>query len=399
MQVFNQNFKLLGEAQSTSDLGDIVTVQLPSVQPFQRYYIEVDSPATDVFGTGRYALSVTYDGLSLVNPASLPPILRGPYDSLSAGDLAGLLSDVGNVLFQNNLLDLNDTFLTAEPLSSQPGYPANTQYNVVASLDGIFDVDIYRIQAPQAPAGQTDVLTVSLAQMPINGVLPVVSVYDANANPVSSQILLNGNGSYVVQATGLTPGETYYLQVSAAPAPAPAVGNYSLAASFGLRARRRADVRRRHAVGIRTRGSVHPVRRRKPTVPVRLVHQRGRDRPTNTQVSMQIYDSTGAVVFSLIGRLGETVSGASILLTPGAYQVTHLRRQLQRDDGALDRLSGERGQSLGPHRTRPRRTRSRNPCIRARATPRSIATATPMGPIPPPPTNSRRRQRMTVSEV
>ena len=37
---------------------------------------------------------------------------------------------------------------------------------------------------------------------------------------------------------------------------------------------------------------------------------------------MQIYDSTGAVVFSLIGRLGETVSGASILLTPGAYQVT-----------------------------------------------------------------------------
>ena len=103
VQVFNQNFQLLGEAQSTSELGDIVTVQLPSVQPLQRYYIEVDSPATDVFGIGRYALSVTYDGRSLVNPASLPPILRGPYDSLSAGDLAGLLSDVGNVLFQNNL--------------------------------------------------------------------------------------------------------------------------------------------------------------------------------------------------------------------------------------------------------------------------------------------------------
>ena len=46
VQVYNQNFKLLGEAQSTSDLGDIVTVQLPSVNPLQRYYIEVDSPAT-----------------------------------------------------------------------------------------------------------------------------------------------------------------------------------------------------------------------------------------------------------------------------------------------------------------------------------------------------------------
>jgi hypothetical protein len=39
-------------------------------------------------------------------------------------------------------------------------------------------------------------------------------------------------------------------------------------------------------------------------------------------VSMQIYDSTGALVFSLIGRLGETVSGSSVLLTPGAYHVT-----------------------------------------------------------------------------
>ena len=98
----DQNFKLLGEAQSTSDLGDIVSVQLPNVNPFQQYYIEVDSPATDVFGIGRYALSVTYDGRSLVNPASLPAILRGPYDSLSAGDLAGLLGDAGDVLFNND---------------------------------------------------------------------------------------------------------------------------------------------------------------------------------------------------------------------------------------------------------------------------------------------------------
>jgi hypothetical protein len=44
--------------------------------------------------------------------------------------------------------------------------------------------------------------------------------------------------------------------------------------------------------------------------------------PAGAQVSVQIFNSSGAVVFSLIGRLGETVSGASILLTPGQYQVT-----------------------------------------------------------------------------
>ena len=69
--------------------------------------------------------------------------------------------------------------------------------------------------------------------MPVNGVLPIVSVYDANANPVNAEVLLNGNETYLVQATGLSPGATYYLQVSAAPSPASAAGNYSLVADFG----------------------------------------------------------------------------------------------------------------------------------------------------------------------
>ena len=55
----------------------------------------------------------------------------------------------------------------------------------MASLGYRSDTEFYRIQAPQAPAGQTDVLTVSLAEMPVNGIVPVVSVFDANANPVS----------------------------------------------------------------------------------------------------------------------------------------------------------------------------------------------------------------------
>ncbi len=321
VQVFDQNFKLLGEAQSSSELGDVVTVQLPNIQPFKRYYIEVDSPATDVFATGRYALSVTYDGLSVVQPTSLPPILRGPYDSLSAGSLAGLLSGAGNVLFQNGLLNANDTFLTAEPLSSQPGYPASTQYDVVASLDGDTDGDFYRIQAPEALAGGTDVLTVSLAQMPINDVLPVVSVYDANANPVGALVLLNGNGSYVVQASGLAPGGTYYLEVSAGPAPSSAAGNYSLAASFGLAP---ADVQT-FVAGTLSASELED----EYTLYVaesqlfQFVLSTSADgTSTSTDVSMQIYDSTGALVFSLVGRVGETVSGASILLKPGAYRVS-----------------------------------------------------------------------------
>jgi hypothetical protein len=256
-----------------------------------------------------------------VNPATLPSILQGPYDSLTAGDLAGLLNDAANVLFQNNILDPNITLLTAEPLLSQPGYPASSQYSVVASLNSVFPADFYRIQAPQANGGPTEVLTVSLAQMPVDGVLPVVSVYDANANPVSSQILLNGNGNYVIQATGLTPGETYYLEVSPSPAPAPAVGNFSLAASFGLAQ----AVVQTFVAGTLSASELedqYTLYIAQSQLFQFVLATSASTSSKNTQVSMQIVNSTGAVVFSLNGPLGGTVSGASILLTPGAYQVT-----------------------------------------------------------------------------
>ena len=193
----------------------------------------MDSPAQDVFGIGRYALSVTFDGRSLVNPASLPAILRGPYDSLSAGDIAGLLIDPAGVLF-NSDLHTNVTFLTAEPLQSRPGYPADTSYDTVASLNanprcgdlsdpgtaGPCRADRRLDREPDCDAGQRDRCPSSRSTMPT----PIRS---------SAQVLLNGNGTYIVQAIGLTPGATYYLQVSAAPPPAHAAGNYALVADFG----------------------------------------------------------------------------------------------------------------------------------------------------------------------
>jgi hypothetical protein len=319
LDVYDQKLRLLGQAQSTSVFGDVISVHLANVNPFGKYYIQVDSPAQNVFGTGRYALSVTFDGLSLVNPSTLPGILRGPYDSLSAEDIAGLLSNPLGVLF-NSDLQTNDTFLTADPLQTQTGYPANSQYDVVASLTGLFGAQFYRIQAPQAPAGQSDVLTVSLTAMPVNGIVPVVSIYDANTNPVPAQVLLNGNGTYLVQATGLSPGATYYLQVSAAPPPAAAVGNYAMVADFGG-----VPAQVQTFVGD-TLGRSDPENDYSLYVAQTQLFQFVLSTGTagsasGVHVLMQIYDSTGQLVFTLAGPVGKTVSGASVLLTPGQYRV------------------------------------------------------------------------------
>jgi Matrixin len=321
VQVFDQNFKSMGVASSLSETGDILTVQLSHVNFAETYNIEVSSPATTVFGIGRYALSVTYNGRSVVNASSLPAILRGPYDSLSAGDLAGLLGDVGGVLFQNGVANLNVTFLTAQPLSSEPGYPTNSEYRMIAGLNGPGDVDMYRVQAPQTGSAGSSVLTVSLAQMPANGMLPVASVYDQYGNLVSSAILLDGNGTYVVQSAGLNPGEDYYVDVAPGPARSPSIGNYELTASFGLAP----AVVQSFATGTLSATDLldqYTLYVAQSQVFQFVLSTGIAGMSSSAEVSVEITNSSGAVVFHLVGNLAQTVSGASVVLTPGPYTLS-----------------------------------------------------------------------------
>src|SRR5262249_20859410 len=77
LRVYDQNFNLVGQAQSTSVFGDVVSVHLAANNPLaQRYYIQIDSSRSDLFGIGRYGLAVSFDNL-VVNPDALPAILRG----------------------------------------------------------------------------------------------------------------------------------------------------------------------------------------------------------------------------------------------------------------------------------------------------------------------------------
>ena len=186
--------------------------------------------------------------------------------------------------------------------------------------------------------------------MPVNGVLPVVSVYDANANPVSSEILLNGNGT--LRRPGHRPDARGDLLPPGLGRPGSRTRRRQFLTGSQLRpgARRRANVRRRHAVGIRHSRINTPCMSPKANCSSSSCPPARTQSSTNTQVSMQIYDSTGAVVFSLIGRARRDRQRRQHPSDAGRVPGEHLRRQLQRDGGALDRLSGERGQSLGPHR-------------------------------------------------
>lgn len=157
--------------------------------------------------------------------------------------------------------------------------------------------------------------------MPVNGVLPIVSVCNSSGTVTSSQILLNGNGNYVIQADGVTPGDDYYLAVSAAPAPAPSVGNYSLVAGFGTVP---------YVVQTFGEGSLtSPSNQQQYTLYVAqtqlfqfVLATAAAPSSSTDLVTMTITNSSGQVVFSSTGGLNQTFSGASVILLPGAYSVS-----------------------------------------------------------------------------
>src|SRR5262249_46326044 len=79
---------------------------------------------------------------------------------------------------------------------------------------------------------QPYVLVVSLNSATLNGVVPQVTLLDDNFALLPAQVLINGNGTYTIQASGIRGNDDVYLRVTS---PAGATGNYHVQADFGGR--------------------------------------------------------------------------------------------------------------------------------------------------------------------
>lgn len=283
----------------------------------QRYFVQIEAADDAAFQIGRYALAVTFDGVSTVPPENLDRVIAGPYGSLTANDLAALLRDPTSTLVRWDS-GSNDTIGTATVLSPITSFSAIRRYEHVASFSSTTDTDIYRIDTPTGVGSR--VLTANLWALPGQGVLPRVEVLNASGAPVTSQVLVNDNGSYTVQATGVVPGASYFLKVTAAPGGG-SRGNYVLTADLGnvatevrqfAEGRLDAGTNRTDTLYIGQAQLFHLV----------LTAEATRSSP-GTLVQATITDKRGNVVLSLTTPVGGSVSGPAVLLTPGAYQIRY----------------------------------------------------------------------------
>ena len=297
--VYDASGNVLGQAQSTSVLGDAVTVHFDAVTANTTYYVGVEAATTGLFAVGRYGVAVTFDATLKTTPDQIAAMLRSAHGDSSAGDSSD---------------DVRPGTIPA--LRTTPGYAANQHYETRGSVSNIVT---YSFQSPLSQSGAPLVLTLAVSGSGDSGALAQVQVFDANQQPVAGQMLVNGPGGYTIQANGLAPGQTYYLTLTP---PASAGGedvSFSLVADFNQTPA---------LLPVLAVGSVTTTTSPATALYVALdqvfqfsLSAADAGAPAGSAVQMTITDADGNVVFTLTAPSGQTATGGPVLLAPGAYTV------------------------------------------------------------------------------
>lgn len=312
LTVLDANGRVLKSLASSGFTGDVLEVHLDGTSARQTYYLKVEGATQDVFGVGRYGLSVRFDKTSSTSDRVIEQLLSGPFDALGPDAIDAFFRNSGDVLL-NAEEGHNETPSSAQPLAATAGY-GGTRFEAVASLAKKEDVDVYSLSAP---SGAARVLTATAWTTNTKGFAPSVAVLDAAGRAVPATVLVNGNGTSTVQLTA-QPGATYYLKVGLGPQANEDKGNYFVSATFG---EQQAPLRT-FAEGTLSRSDQEAGSRLYvgQTQLFHFVLTAGNEDP-GASVRMRIVNGAGAEVFALSARSGETVSAGSVLLTPGAYTV------------------------------------------------------------------------------
>jgi hypothetical protein len=311
--VYNANGSVLGSASSTNISGDVISVQIPNVSPNTSFYIRVQTAGSAPFNIGRYGLGVIFDGRTTVTTAALDTVLRGPYESLSQANIDALLRNP-NALFSDDG-GSNSSLATAKVLPTSPGYRVDSHYQVLGSLTDAEDFSYYKVTSPGTGTG-TDLLTVTVDGIGPNGDAPSVSVFDAAANPVASTVLVNGNGTFTIQAANLKRGVTYYLRLASDSSSGQ--GNFTLTADFNQQTKLLSS----YSQGQLTTSA--PQQTNSLFIAKNQIFQfalsASMPPDSETSVEMTILDQNNNVVFDTTAN-GSGPSSGTVILAAGAYRV------------------------------------------------------------------------------
>jgi hypothetical protein len=227
VNVYDANHHLVASAVSTNPTGGDLTIKVPSLLSLGTYYVQVTGATQDVFSIGSYHLNVQATPV-LNNLLGLVGGVVGPtVNNLPV--IGGVVGQVVKVPVVGGLLSALDL-----GLGQTPGTDSYYSYTARGNIASAQQTDTYFLHAPTA-AGNS-VMTVMVWGTQNGGLIPAVTVEDANLNVLPARVLVNENGIVSVQFANVTPGATYFFKIQSAPSSSGSVGGYFLGVSFGAQA-------------------------------------------------------------------------------------------------------------------------------------------------------------------
>ena len=307
--VFDDLGRLVATKSSAKLGGDTLGVTLPSVIGDARYTVKVESLPGSSYQVGRYAVVTTFD--QLLKPSSIPvdTVVRGRYEGLSPEKLDQLFKSANGFLFEDDL-HTDDTIAGAVNLRPDAMQPDPRDLRAQGSLSDRTDVDFYRVKSPDSKS--TWVMTATLTGAGTNPVVPRVRIYDGSFIELPTRILVNGNGTFTVEVSGLQGNKNFFLKVSS---PTGAVGNYSLGVKFTTAAAEQSTFVDAPIASATSSidGKLYIARTQLFSFGLEGIGGSG-------PITMTITNAQGVVVYQLVGKAGDVVSGAATILTPGEYR-------------------------------------------------------------------------------
>jgi len=310
LSLFDDRGRLLGRVTGTKAEGDTVQFTLPETVPGRNYYVKVDAAPGSTNRVGRYGLAVTFDNLVEPTGISVDEVLRGPYETLDPNDLEDLFEHPDRAYYHDDH-GSDDSAGHADIL--RPGYGPTSlvRFSTVASIYPVADVDFYRLRAPHVGPRVPLTLVASVRAIGPNGVTPEIEILDRDQQPVPVEVLVNGDGVFTVQATGVNADQRYFLRLAGG-----GQGNFDLEAAF----RTRPVALQSFANGTVDGG--HPDTYKLYAARSQLFgFTLSAAGDPGAAVRMAITNQAGITVFDVTAAAGETVSGLSAFLPPGEYTV------------------------------------------------------------------------------
>lgn len=294
VEVFNASQQLVASRSVTSPLSGDINFTVPS-SANATFFVRVTPARSDAFGIGTYRLQV---GLNSDPRNFTPP---PPPTFINYGND----NRTDEVIGQHKTLTV-----------TTPGYAPNTRFTARGVLEGNGDRDMYAVTVPST--GRP--LSVILSPLKAGEIKPEVHVYSntSYAWVPPNKLVQSADGRWVAQFSGLTAGQTVYLNVKNIDGTAGS-GGYELVADFNAAP---VSLTTLVAGSTRTADTLDQVSMAVPeSTFFHFALEAWNDQTlgVGTHVQMSIINSAGQTVATLTG--GNGMNTAQVFLPAGTYTV------------------------------------------------------------------------------